>query len=400
MDDRDDDLTITGEEYEKRLRSQFEKINPTPAWLNNHRQSKSIKQSTGDQESHFDLDLILQSTGDLSRQKITKTNRKGVLPKGQLQVERLRDANQAEPEKTKSSPISCIQFHPHSDLLFTGSAQSKRLSFFKIDGIHNPALHFVHTPDLPIQAAAFCPPSTNNQSSTVLITGNRPYFYSFDLQTCQCIKSPQGLFHKSVFSQSTKGTSLSHFKFSPQGNLVAFVGMNGLVELVDWSNNIGSSQVIHSLKSNNPIKSLAWARNGTELLTLGSNAEVSVWDLRMNKILASWFDDGGFNPTKISTTDQDSPRPLVQDSSSYTAIGSQTGIVNLYSHQQQLAPHPAEENSFQGSRKPVKTIGNLTTSIHRLKFNPDGQVLGISSQVKKDALKLVCHSYRFDSFEK
>ncbi|OAV91447.1 hypothetical protein PTTG_05109 [Puccinia triticina 1-1 BBBD Race 1] len=390
LDDRDDDqkITISGEEYEKRLRTQFEKMNPTPTWLSDRRQSKG-KQIDGDEDEDqpgFGLDLILQSTGDLNRPKISKKTRKGILPKGQLQVERLRDANQAEPGKTKSSPISCLQFHPHSDVLFTASAESKRLSFFKIDGTHNPALHFVHTPDLPIQAAEFCPPSTTNVSSTVLITGHRPYFYTFDLQSCQCIKSPQGLFHKSVFSQSSKGTSLSHFKFSPQGNLVAFVGMNGLVELVDWSNNIGSSQVIHSLKSNNPIKSLAWSRNGTELLTIGSNAEVSIWDLRMNKIMGSWFDDGGFNPTKISTTDQDCRR-LTQES--YTAIGSQTGIVNLYADQIQDGAPSSFVDSFQTSRKPFKTIGNLTTSINRLKFNPDAQVLGISSQVKKDGLKLV-----------
>ncbi|PLW26228.1 hypothetical protein PCANC_22429 [Puccinia coronata f. sp. avenae] len=391
LDDRDDDqqVTISGQEYEQRLRSQFEKMNPTPTWLNDRRKASKSKQIQADEddqeEPDFDLGLILQSTGDLSRQKITKKNRKGVLPKGQLEVERLRDANQAEPEKHKSAPISCLQFHPNSDLLFTASAHSKRLSFFKVDGTHNPALHFVHTPDLPIQAAEFCPPSSTNVSSTVLISGHRPYFYTFDLQSCQCIKSPQGLFHKSVFSQSTKGTSLSHFKFSPQGNLVAFVGMNGLVELVDWSNNIASSQVIHSLKSNHPIKSLAWSRNGTELLTLGSNAEVSIWDLRMNRIVGSWFDDGGFNPTKISTTDQDSRSLSTPDS--FTAIGSQTGIVNLYSEQNGAEPHPPD--SFQLARKPAKTIGNLTTSINRLKFNPDAQLLGISSHVKKDAFKLV-----------
>ncbi|POV95045.1 hypothetical protein PSTT_16496 [Puccinia striiformis] len=358
LEDQEDDqqITISGEEYEKRLRSQFEKMNPTPTWLNRSKTKQIIDGEEEDEEEEqgLGLDLILRSTGDLSRQKINKKNRKGgILPKGQLQVERLRDAT-SRTRQTKSS-----QSH--------------------IDGKHNPALHFVHTPDLPIQAAEFCPPSTSNASSTVLITGNRPYFYTFDLKSCQCIKSPQGLFHKSVFSQSSKGTSLSHFKFSPQGNLVAFIGLNGLIELVDWSNNIGTSQVINTLKSNNPIKNLAWSRNGTQLLTIGNNAEVSIWDLRMNKILGTWFDDGGFNPTKITTTDQDCIN-LLNDSNSYTAIGSQTGIVNLYDDQL----HHSESfgvDQFQASRKPFKTITNLTTSINRIKFNPDAQVLGISSQV-------------------
>lgn len=389
--DVDQEIRVSGEEYERRLRSQFDKMNPTPNWLKDHRQSKTattIKEEDED-EPDFGLGLILNSTGDLNRPKLSRKNKKGsILPHGKIDITRLRDANQAEPEKTKSS-ISCLQFHPHSDILMTASAKSKRLSFFQIDGTHNRAVHFVHTPDLPIQAAEFCPPSsnTNNSSSTVLMTGHRPYFYTFDMKSCQCIKSPQGLFHKTLVSQSSKGTSLSHFKFSPQGNLVAFVGLNGLVELVDWSNNIGSSQIIHSLKSNTPIKSLAWNRNGTELLTIGNNAEVSIWDLRMNKILGSWLDDGGFNPTKITTSDQDS-RSFIDRK--YTAIGSQTGIVNIYSDDDLNVPSLSDPGgSFQVPRKPFKTIENLTTSINRLKFNPDAQVLGISSAAKKDAFKLV-----------
>ncbi|MBW0508630.1 hypothetical protein O181_048345 [Austropuccinia psidii MF-1] len=380
--DNHNELIISGKEYEDRLRTQFQKMHPTPTWLEKCRQSKrkagDVQASDEDNdESEFDLHQILRSTGNLNKKSFNQD--RGSLPKGELDVARLRDANQAEPESNKF-PISCLQFHPHSSILLTASSQSKRLSFFKIDGTHNPALHFVHTPDLPIQTAEFCPASSTNVSSSVVMAGHRPYFYAFDMQSCQCIKSPHGLFNKSLSSQSSKGTSLSHFKFSPQGNLIAFVGLNGLIQLVDWSNNISSSQLVGSLKSNTPVKSLAWNRNGTELLTVGNNAEVSVWDLRMRRTIASWFDDGGFGPTLITTSDQDS----FQSSNAFTAIGSQTGIVNLYS-----GLFTESKGQFQVPRTPFKTIENITTSVSSLKFNPDAQILAIASEKKKDSLKLV-----------
>jgi hypothetical protein len=37
----------------------------------------------------------------------------------------------------------------------------------------------------------------------------------------------------------------------------------------------------------------------------------------------------------------------------------------------------------------MKSIMNLTTSIHDMKFNHDTQILGISSHSKRDQLKMV-----------
>lgn len=380
------DGTIDGEEYERRLREQFERMNPKPNWLA-ERQNLKRKQTDGesdDEESDPEgIDQILRKTGKISKNK--PKYRSGVaLPQGELEVERLRDANQANLTR---SPISSIQFHPHSPILFTASPKSHTLSFFKIDGKHNPALHHVQTPDLPVTSAEFCP--STQASSTVLMTGNRPYFYSFDLVTCQCTKSPESLFSKSVVSQSTKGTSLSRFSFSPQGQIVAFLGLRGLISLVDWSNNIGSSQIIGSMKSNAPIKSLSWNRNGTELLTLGSDAEVSVWDMRMRKLLTSWKDHGGFNPSLITTTDKDSKRASGR---AYSAIGSHSGIVNIYDDSRWCHDEDEDRGGLAVERQPMRTIENLTTSVTTMKFNPDGQMLAIASETRRDSLKLVSAS--------
>ncbi|KAG0143814.1 hypothetical protein CROQUDRAFT_660793 [Cronartium quercuum f. sp. fusiforme G11] len=380
--------TIDGEEYEIRLRQQFEKMNPIPGWLKKrkrkHTEGGQLNPDRSDSDSDSGgIDQLLRTTGKIGRVKGGQYRLGATLPQGELQVERLRDANQAIPSTNKNT-ISAIQFHPNAPILFTASPKSKTLSFFKIDGKHNPILHHVHTPDLPITTAEFCP--STQESSTVLMTGNRPYFYAFNLVTCQCIKSPDSLFTKSALSQSIKGTSLSRFSFSPQGQIVAFLGLRGLIQLVDWSNNIGSSQVIGSLKSNTPIKSLSWNKNGTELITIGNNAEVSVWDMRMRKLLTSWTDHGGFNPTLITTTDKDGGKATAR---SYTAIGSQTGIVNVYDDSQWANDKYEESRVFGAERKPMKTIENLTTTVTTMKFNPDAQILAIASDARKDQLKLV-----------
>jgi U3 small nucleolar RNA-associated protein 18 len=51
---------------------------------------------------------------------------------------------------------------------------------------------------------------------------------------------------------------------------------------------------------NSAVKDVCWAGgpNGTrkELLTLGQDAEVYLWDLGSRKCIARWKDDGAFGP--------------------------------------------------------------------------------------------------------
>ncbi|CAG8499003.1 16922_t:CDS:2 [Gigaspora rosea] len=54
-------------------------------------------------------------------------------------------------------------------------------------------------------------------------------------------------------------------------------------------------------------------------------------------------------------------------------------IVNVYDETCLALPNP----------KTLKSIMNLTTNVHDMKFNHDSQILGISSHSKKNQLKLV-----------
>ncbi len=183
-----DDLTsakaegkINGKEYELRLYQKFERMNPTPSLLAQlQRKYARGTQSNSDQSDsksgYGGLGQLLQSTGKMRSVAGGQYRPVAALPQGELQVESLHDAIQAIPKTTKY-PISAIQFHPQSPNLFTESPISHKLSFFKIDGKHHITLHHVRTPDLPVTTAEFCP--STEGSSTVLMTGNRPYFYTF-----------------------------------------------------------------------------------------------------------------------------------------------------------------------------------------------------------------------------
>ena len=95
--------------------------------------------------------------------------------------------------------------------------------------------------------------------------------------------------------------------FNPSGDVLAVAGRRGYVHLVDWR--AGSGQVVASVKGNATAKSMWWS--GNQLMTLGEDAEVYIWDVGERRCLRRWKDDGGFGAS-VMTGD----RP-----SSYLAVG-------------------------------------------------------------------------------
>jgi U3 small nucleolar RNA-associated protein 18 len=90
--------------------------------------------------------------------------------------------------------------------------------------------------------------------------------------------------------------------FSPTGEVLAVAGRHGYVHLVDWKSAAG--QVVGSLKMNATVKSVWWARGGSEegrqLMSLGEDAEVYVWDVGERRCVRRWRDDGGFGSVVMS----------------------------------------------------------------------------------------------------
>lgn len=288
--------------------TRFQKIHPAPSWATKAKPSKTHSNDSSDDE---DTEAINEIDGDLeSLQKILHQSSAGLkqshsisraLPSGDLELHRLRDANQVE--RDNKSPITALEFHPTAQVLFTTS-EDRRLKLYQIDGTVNPLLQSVHTPDLPITSAAFHP-----SGSSVLMTGRRPFFFSYDLQSGRVIRSPRGLWSSGLggsdaLTNDKNGASMETFSFSPDGKYVAIAGRRGYVHLLDWGVDGkglmaggNGGQTVGYVKINSGVQGLSWRANGAELVTVGEDASVHLWDVGSRKCIQRWNDDGGFAPT-------------------------------------------------------------------------------------------------------
>lgn len=87
--------------------------------------------------------------------------------------------------------------------------------------------------------------------------------------------------------------SMSRCRFSPDGKLLAVAGRRGYVHLVDWA--AGGAQVVGSLKGNTTVKDVWWSRTHEgELMTLGEDSQIYTWDVRAQRCVKRWKDDGGY----------------------------------------------------------------------------------------------------------
>ncbi|KAF7375119.1 Methyltransf-2 domain-containing protein [Mycena sanguinolenta] len=383
--DQPSETILTGRQYESRLRRQYERINPQPAW------AKAAKERLRDTDG-AGIDELLSSTSGI----LASRSKKVALPAGTLSIERLRDANQAA-SGSGCGEIKSLVFHPSAKVpvLCVGSAD-RRVRLFNIDGHTSPLLQTLHIPTLPLSQF-----STNFHPSgaSLLLTGARPFYFVYDLQRGEMQhKAGRGLWgsYDSTTSvsarkrgrvRSTAGPSqdaggtaegMEITAFNPSGDILAVAGRGGNVHLLDWKS--GAGQVVGSLKCGANIKSLWWTgagADGGDLAALTNDSEVFLWDVGERRCLRRWKDEGGF---------RGSGRAMTGSSSGWLAVGSNTGLVNVYGSD---SFQHADFESFTAQPKPVKTIGHLTTAISTLRFNHDAQVMAVASREKKDAMRLI-----------
>jgi U3 small nucleolar RNA-associated protein 18 len=175
----------------------------------------------------------------------------------------------------------------------------------QVDGHTNPHLQTLHIPTLPVTNAQFHPSGTS-----VLLTGHRPFYYTYDLQSGATTRSPRGLWGTTFANNGDNADHSMHVcAFNAAGDILAVAGRHGYVHLVDWRT--GAGQVVGSVKANAGVKALWWLPNGREIMSLGEDAEAYLWDVGTRRCIHRWKDDGGFGS-----------RVLAGDlSGSYVAVG-------------------------------------------------------------------------------
>ncbi|KAI9208833.1 WD40-repeat-containing domain protein [Polychytrium aggregatum] len=330
------ETVLSGAEYEARLRTQFERIYPPPKW--------STLPEKKEQPSKIDLLKFLRST-----RSIVARSKHAMLPSDQIDVTRMKDANQTA---YSQAVIQTAVFHPKAPVLMTAGFD-RTVRLFQVDGKINPKIQSIFFKDMPIHCASF-----TADGKQIILSGRRKFFYVYDIEKGSVEKV------HSIYGREEK--SLEKHYVSPCNRYLAFLGRDGYIVLV--SNK--SKQWIGNLKMNGTVKDLDFSSDGQYIFSIGGDGEVYQWELSSLSCIHRFVDDGAIRPSCIS----------VSKDGSYMATGSGAGVVNVYSTASCLSsPTP----------KPLKTIMNLVTTIHSVRFHPSSQLLAISSRKKKDALKLV-----------
>jgi U3 small nucleolar RNA-associated protein 18 len=120
--------TVGGRDYERRLRRQYEKINPMPEWASNARKKLKTKRRRSSPTSGEDEEELFTSTGGILADGRKQKSR--IIPSGVISIERLRDANISAKAE---GDVKAVQFHPSSQvpIIFAASAD-RRLRLFNV----------------------------------------------------------------------------------------------------------------------------------------------------------------------------------------------------------------------------------------------------------------------------
>mmetsp|Transcript_26156 Transcript_26156/g.53861 ORF Transcript_26156/g.53861 Transcript_26156/m.53861 type:complete len:702 (+) Transcript_26156:265-2370(+) len=381
---RDETNPISFSEYELRLRERFvntasvaartdwadvpkpEEADDSDGGGSEAHKRKKIKgyaSSSEDEDDDDEYDAaasrILQSNASL----FANSSSQLPLPPTLLNVVRQRDANVADPNR---SAVNAVQFHPSSEaednpLLMT-AGMDKMLKFFKVDGEENHKIHGIHFPQMPIMCASFL-----GDTGSVVLSGRRPFFYVYDAISGNIQKIP------SIIGRSER--SLERFSISPDGKIIAFVGNDGYIILLDGK----SRQWIGDLKMNGSVRAISFTPDGEYIMGSGSDGDVYRWHIRSRRCIERFHNQDGTITSSMAS------------SSNFLAVGAESGVVNLYNdkhhHHHHSTRHPLASTSTD--KTPLKSIMNLQTSADMLKFSDDGQILAMSTRRETNGLKLL-----------
>lgn len=431
--DTEDDDVVSGLEYIRRLRRQYERLRPTPEWVKYARKKLKTKYEDEDSDSDVEIDDasvmplsdILRSTGTLTTQ--TKSSKQGLKLRPEvIDIQRQKDIARSGP-----SSVDVLQFHPQHPILLT-AGPSSTINLYHVSPNSqnaNPLLTSLHVKGTPITSALFSTSNTDSDSETkIYFSARRRYFHTWSLTNGQLTKVNRPLYQSRNASDGKLATKKRNHELpttermilSPDSAYIAIIantGSNGgVVHLLSAASHQPVAQV--RVDSMNGIADLAFHRDSSGFVVVGKNGEVSENNIAERRVVGRWMDEGAVGTTTIALGGR------IKDAKSETgtdafgndrwiAIGSTSGIVNVYDRRTIMAHFVATtkarpEKSLKGNLvvdadvyrpKPLRVFDHLTTPVSHLVFDPaHGQMLVMASRWKKNALRLVhlpsCTVYR------
>jgi len=343
-----EEKSVSQEEYQNRLRSQFEDSFSNVGW------ARVSKKKLNEVDAI--ANNILCSTESLSSSN-------NILVPNKINVIRRPDVNRG---KKSLSTIRVVQFYrggskEDKPLLFTANNDGL-LSFYALKddvkaGTESDLVSEFYVKKYPIYSASFI-----GKTQNVVFSSRRTHYYIYDSVAQKVLRIP-GV-------QNRPEKSYENFKVSPDGTYIAFLGYDGYILLVSMK----TKRLIKALKINGSVKSISFHPTDSNfLLASGGDGDVYRWDLRTFQIIQKFPNIDGTTVFAMET---------YQDSNStYAAVGASSGVVNLYDF---------GGSSIEKKPKHMKSIMNLQTSVNKIQVNHDSQIMAISSQFCKNGLKL-CH---------
>ncbi|XP_077984403.1 U3 small nucleolar RNA-associated protein 18 homolog isoform X2 [Glandiceps talaboti] len=332
------ETVLSGTKIHQRLKSQFERaVGSTPSWA----RLKSERQADSDGYDDDEDDELLKHTGDY----LTTSDK---LPKGSLQIKQCTNANKEKPTQGK---VQSVEFHPGAQVLLTAGFDQS-LNFFQVDGRTNPKIQSVFLQRFPIHTAHF-----SADGGQVILASKQKYFYVYDMIAGKVIRIPDVI--------GIEEQHLPRFQVSPDGQYLVFLGSYGYLYVLSAK----TREWIATLKMSGNLESAAFSDDGSKLYSHGDDGHVYIWDMRSQKCLNKFTDEGCIKGLSVSVAKHEQ----------YIACGSQSGVVNIYDNTclQKVEPQP------------LKAVLNLTTPVTHTKFNSTNEILAISSNFAKNAVKLV-----------
>jgi len=392
---------VNGKEYSKRLRQQFEMLNPVPEWARQALTQPARKKrrlsgpANGDmdvseEDADMDVDDDLPSSAPLAKllhdaESLIRPSDFGAGKKRKLRpevidIQRTKDIADVQP-----SAITSLSFHPRLPLLLS-SGPSSTLYLHHIASsppapAPNPLLTSMHVRGAPLSTTAFHP-----SDDRIFLSARRRYFHVWNLTTGRVEKISR------VYGQQHDQRSMERFKLSPDGSYMALLGSarkgGGVINILSASSLQWVCQV--RIESRGGVADFSWWSDSKGICVVGKSGEVTECSITAKRIVARWQDEGAVGTTTLALGGKHDFRKSTIGSDRWVAIGSSSGIVNIYDRRSWLAaPVASADQPIPPQPTPTKTFDQITTPTSHLAFSPDGQLLAMASRWKADALRLI-----------
>lgn len=400
---------ISGTEYSRRLRQQFERLNPPPAWARQadgrpaakrrRRSSAAASSGSSGAQSGNDSDSDSDADADASAQPLEAFLRDvnqlaalggGGASEGSRRPRRLRPGT-IDIQRTReipdqhAAPVQSLSFHPEYPVLLSASTASVLYLHHIAPAAQptpNPQLTSVRVKQVDVRRAEFlCP-----EGDRVFFAGRRRYLHHWDLRSGAVQKTTQVLGHR------LEHKTMERFRLSPCGRYMGVVASTrkggGIVNVLSCA----TLQWIAAarLSSHNGIADFAWWSTGDGMTVLGRDGQVGEYSMETRSFAGVWLDEGCTGGIVVALGGHKGPLELGGDN--WVAVGSNSGITNIYDRRELLVPRSEDSGAagFTVKERPAprRVFEQLVTPITALAFSPDGQLLAFASQHKKDALRL------------